>query len=74
MIRDHADQDGIELDELPANMRKLAQDMQRVGAAIRYFGGFGPFAEYGDMIESQSAVVLLALADQLESMRGVKAN
>ena len=62
----------IELDELPAHMRALAEDMIRVGAAIRYFGGFGPFAEYGDLLESQSAPMMLALAAQLDKMRGVR--
>ena len=47
----------IPLDELPAHMRALAEDMRRVGAAIRYYGGFGPFAEYGDMLETQSAPI-----------------
>lgn len=61
----------IPLDELPSHMRKLAEDMQTVGAAIRYFGGFGPFAEYGDMLETQSAPILLALARQMDEMRGV---
>lgn len=69
MHRPHAAQGGIELDELPAHMRKLAQDMERVGAAIRYFGGFGPFAEYGDMLEAQSAPVLRELAEMMERMR-----
>lgn len=62
----------IELDELPAHMRALAADMIRVGAAIRYFGGYGPFAEYGDMLESQSAPILKALATQMDDMRGVR--
>lgn len=61
----------IELDELTAHMRKLADDMGVVGAAIRYYGGFGPFAEYGDMLESQSAVILRALAVEMDKMRGV---
>ncbi len=70
MTRDHAAQGGIELDELPAHMRKLAADMQRVGAAIRYFGGFGAFAEYGDLLESQSAPMLLVLAETMDQQRG----
>lgn len=61
----------IELDELPAYMRALADDMQKVGAAIRYFGGFGPFAEFGDLLESQSAPMMLVLADHMDKMRGV---
>lgn len=64
--------DRIELDELPAHMRALAADMIRVGAAIRYFGGFGAFAEYGNMLESQSAPILKALAAKMDDMRGVR--
>lgn len=63
----------IDLDELPARMRMLAEDMGNVGAAIRYFSGFGPFAEYGDMLESQSAPILIALAAEMERMRGGRA-
>lgn len=64
----------IELDELPAHMRALAEGMIRVGAAIRYYGGFGPFAEYGDLLEleRQSAPMMLALAAQLDK-RGAHA-
>lgn len=61
----------IPLDELPAHMRCLAADMARVGAAIRYYGGFGPFAAYGDMLEVQSAGICKSLASELERMRGV---
>ena len=62
--------DPIPLDELPARMRMLADDMVAVGAAIRYFGGFGPFAEWGDMLETQSAPMCRELAAAMESMRG----
>lgn len=48
-------------------------DMAAVGAAIRYFGGFGAFAEYGDMLETQSAMVARDLAGVLESMQGGRA-
>ena len=61
----------IPLDELPAHMRKLAEDMQHVGAAIRYFGGFGAFAEYGEMLELQSAPILRDLASKMDEMSGV---
>lgn len=63
----------IPLDELPAHMRKLAEDMAVVGAAVRYYGGFGPFAEYGDMLETQSAPMCRELATALERMRGARA-
>lgn len=63
----------IELDELPSHMRALAAEMVNVGAAIRYFGGFGPFAEYGDMLERQSAPILLALAAEIEKRHGRQA-
>ena len=42
--------DRIELDELPARMRLASEELARIGAAIRYYGGFGPFAEWGDML------------------------
>ena len=63
----------ITLDELPARMRMLAAEMSAVGAAIRYFGGFGPFAEWGDMLETQSAPMCRELASAMESMRGGRA-
>ena len=63
----------IPLHELPARMRMLADDMAAVGAAIRYFGGFGAFAEYGDMLETQSAPVARDLAGVLEGMQGGRA-
>ena len=63
----------IPLHELPARMRMLANDMAAVGAAIRYFGGFGAFAEYGDMLETQSAPVARDLAGVLEGMQGGRA-
>lgn len=72
MRRDHDAAGGIELDELPAHMRALAEDMARVGAAIRYFGGFGPFSEWGDMLETQSAPMCRELADAVEKMHGVR--
>lgn len=61
----------ISLEDLPSHMRALAENMERVGAAIRYFGGFGPFAEYGGMLESQSAPMLRELATAMEKQRGV---
>lgn len=66
------DQLRIELDELPAHMRALAADMARVGAALRYFGGFGPLAEWGDMLETQSAPMCREIAAKMDEMRGVK--
>ena len=65
--------DPIPLDELPARMRMMADDMAAVGAAIRYFGGVGPFADYGDMLETQSAVIARSLAAEMERMRGGRA-
>lgn len=63
----------IPLDELPARMRLLAEDMAAVGAAIRYFGGFGPFAEWGNLLETQSAPMCRQLAAAMERMRGGRA-
>lgn len=65
--------DRIELDALPAELRMLAENMARVGAAIRYFGGFGPFAEWGDMLETQSAPMCRAVAIAMERMQGGRA-
>ena len=64
-------QETISLEDLPSHMRALADEMGRIGAAIRYYGGFGTFAEYGDMLEVQSAPLLRVLALQMEKMRGV---
>lgn len=63
----------IALDELPAHMRRLAQDIERVGASIRYHGGFGPFGEWGDLLETQTAPMCAYLATELETMRGNRA-
>ena len=65
--------DRIELDELPARMRMLAEDMAKVGAAIRYYGGFGPLAEWGETLECQSAPMCRELARMMEQMRGGRA-
>lgn len=62
--------DRIELADLSTELRLLSIQMRRCGAAIRYFGGFGPFGEYGAMLEEQSAPIASALAQSLESMRG----
>lgn len=61
---------GIALSDLSTELRLLSIQMQRVGAAIRYFGGFGPFGEYGALLEDQSASVAASLAEQMERMRG----
>ncbi len=63
----------IPLDELPARMRMAAEDLAAIGAAIRHYGGFGPFAEWGDMIETQTSPVMRELAVALETMRGGRA-
>ena len=63
----------IPLDHLPARMRLLAEDMRAVGAAVRYYGGFGPFAEYGNMLEVQSAGICDELAVALEKILGARA-
>jgi len=65
--------DRIELDELPARMRLLAADMEAVGAAISYFGGFGPFGEWGALLQEQSAPMCRELAAVIESMQGGRA-
>ena len=60
----------ITLDELPARLRMLAEDMRAVGAAVSYFGGFGPFGEWGALLQQQSAPMCCELAKALEAMRG----
>lgn len=63
----------ITLAELPARMRIMAADMEAVGIALRYFGGFGALAEWGAMLEQQSAVMSREIADKLEQMQGGRA-
>lgn len=63
----------IPLDELPARMRMLAEQMEQVGAAIAYYGGFGPFGEWGVMLHDQSAPMTRELATEMERMRGGRA-
>lgn len=63
----------VTLDELPARMRMLADELATVGAAIRYHGGFGPFSEWGDMLETQSAPMCRELAAAIEGVRGGRA-
>lgn len=65
--------DRIELDELPARMRLASEELARIGAAIRYYGGFGPFAEWGDMLETQTVPMMVELSSVLESMIGSRA-
>lgn len=60
----------IELHDLPARMRMLATELEQVGAAIAYFGGFGPFGEYGAMLTEQTAPLMRELADALQRMQG----
>lgn len=63
----------IELHELPARLRLLAEDMAAVGAAISYFGGVGPFAEWGMLLQTQSAPMCRELAARIEQMQGGRA-
>ncbi len=63
----------INLDELPARLRMLAEDMTAVGAAISYYGGFGPFGEWGALLQDQSAPMCREIATALEGMRGGRA-
>jgi hypothetical protein len=60
----------IELHDLPARMRMLATELEQVGAAIAYFGGFGSFGEYGAMLTEQTAPLMRELADALQRMQG----
>ena len=65
--------DPIPLDELRARMRAAAEDIARIGAANRYYGGFGPFAEWGDLLEMQTSPMMSEVARALELMRGGRA-
>lgn len=63
----------IELDELPARLRMLAEEMAAVGAAVSYYGGIGPFGEWGGLLQQQSAPMCRELAAALERMQGGRA-
>ena len=63
----------IELQDLPARLRMLADEMDAVGAAVAYFGGFGPFGEWGRLLQDQSAPMSRELARALERMQGGRA-
>ena len=65
--------DPIPLDELPAHLRALANDMIRVGAALQYYGGFGALSEWGGTLVNQSAPLSREIAEGLEKMRGHRA-
>lgn len=73
MTAPYSNQAPITLDELPARLRMLGADMSAVGAAVSYYGGFGPFAERGALLQQQSAPMCRELAEILESMRGGRA-
>lgn len=60
----------IELHDLPARMRMLAIELDQVGAAMAYFGGFGAFGEYGAFLTEQTAPMMRALADAIQRMQG----
>lgn len=59
----------IELHELPARMRMLAVELEQVGAAISYFGGFGPFGEWGSMLTTQTAPLMREIAEHMQKMQ-----
>ena len=59
----------IELHDLPARMRMLATDLEQVGAAISYFGGFGPFGEWGRLLTEQTAPMMREIAEHLQKMQ-----
>lgn len=65
--------DRIELDELPARLRMLSDDMRAVGAAVAYYGGFGAFGEWGALLCDQSAPMCREIATALETMQGGRA-
>lgn len=63
----------IDVDELPARMRMLADEMTEVGGAIAYYGGFGAFGEWGLHLSGPSAEMCRELAAAIERMRGGRA-
>lgn len=65
--------DPIPLDDLPARLRMLSDDMQLIGIACDYYGGFGAFGEYGRMLQQQSVPIARELAAAMEKMRGGRA-
>lgn len=60
----------IELHDLPSRMRMLANELEQVGSAMAYFGGFGPFGEYGSMLTAQTAPLMRDLAEALQRTQG----
>lgn len=58
----------IELHDLPARLRALGEQMEAVGAAVSHYGGFGPFGEWGSLLEQQSAPMCREIANALEAM------
>lgn len=63
----------IALDALPAELRLLADQMDRVGAAVAYYGGFGPFGGWGTLLCDQSAPMCREIARAMERMQGGRA-
>lgn len=63
----------VTLDDMPARLRMLAADMAEVGAAVSYYGGFGPFGEWGRMLHDQSAPMCREIATAMERMQGGRA-
>lgn len=59
----------IELADLPNELRALADKMTRVGAAVRFYGGVGPFGEWGDLLVGQSAPMCREIAAAMDRMR-----
>jgi hypothetical protein len=51
-------------------MRMLATELEQVGAAVSYFGGFGPFGEWGRLLTEQTAPMMRLIADELQRMQG----
>lgn len=63
----------IELDELPARLRMLADDAKAIGDAAAHFGGFGAFGEWGCYLGGPHAEMCREIAAQLERMQGGRA-
>ena len=64
----------IHPEELPARLRMLAAEMEAVGSACVYYGGFhSPLTEYGRMLTEQSAFVSRDIAAMMERGMGGRA-
>lgn len=60
----------INLDELPARMRVLAEQMDEVGASIIHHSEQGLFAYYGTSLRKDNAPLCREMAEHLQGLLG----